>query len=353
MFAALDILNSNIASNLMLDQIVLSDRREIFIWALVIIAFILTIAAIFNPKIYLRVSQKITLVMTAILGLFLRAMAKKDKKDNDGESTLDETIETAGYAYDWKQDIFYSILNPWQRDMGYCRLYDEAAAPMGMIIDCEPIYFEYDNKRWLIEFWKGQYDMTTGCEIGIYVTDGPDLNIPGIFNGTFYRSVSDKELISMAYIVKKNNKRLFRREDKHWWLTGFKLGEFSEPSELTMYLTLTLKDEIMRDAFVEGLKKAGYVDDEIFIMWNTVGLVFDKPHTPQPLTRTEKTDWLIQKKNQLLCEKYHEITGPYNTFPEKIKALQEQAPDLYESFLHVGKTNGLFETFEKIKEYLT
>lgn len=30
--------------------------------------------------------------------------------------------------------------------MGYCYLYDEACAPFGMIIDFEPIHFEYDDK---------------------------------------------------------------------------------------------------------------------------------------------------------------------------------------------------------------
>ena len=39
---------------------------------------------------------------------------------------------------------------------------------MGMIIDCEPVRFYYGGKKWLIELWKGQYGMTTGCEIGVY-----------------------------------------------------------------------------------------------------------------------------------------------------------------------------------------
>ena len=90
------------------------------------------------------------------------------KKTEMEDEYLEEIIHNLGYGYDKWQDIFYSKLNGWQRDMGYCRLYDEVAAPMSMIIDCEPIYFEYDNKKWLIEFWKGQYGMTTGCEVGVY-----------------------------------------------------------------------------------------------------------------------------------------------------------------------------------------
>jgi len=60
--------------------------------------------------------------------------------EGTGNDELDKAIEIAGYSYDPKQDIFYSTMDPWQRDIGYCRLYDELAAPLGMIIDCEPIY---------------------------------------------------------------------------------------------------------------------------------------------------------------------------------------------------------------------
>jgi hypothetical protein len=30
-----------------------------------------------------------------------------------------------------------------------------------MIIDCEPNHFEYRGKKWMLSFWKGQYDMVT------------------------------------------------------------------------------------------------------------------------------------------------------------------------------------------------
>ena len=40
-----------------------------------------------------------------------------------------------------------------------------------MVTQFEPIYFDYDGKTWLIEFWKGQYGINTGAEIGIYHTD--------------------------------------------------------------------------------------------------------------------------------------------------------------------------------------
>lgn len=266
---------------------------------------------------------------------------------------LFEEIEAAGYSYDPKQDIFYSNMHSWQRNMGYCRLYDEAIAPLGMIVDCEPINFVYGGKKWLIELWKGQYVMTTGGEIGVYTTDRPDLNIPGFFSGTFYHCASNTDMLSMSYTLVKNNEVLFKRKDKHWWLTGFKLGEFSEPSELTMYLTIVLKNEIMRNAFVRGLKKAGYIENEIFIDGNAVGLVFDKAHSPKPITRITETDRLTQRKNKLLCDKYQKITRAYVNFPDKMNAIREQSPEIYDAILNIGKNKKVFEIYRKIKNYLS
>lgn len=267
-------------------------------------------------------------------------------------STLAEEIESAGYKYDYKQDIFYSTMNAWQRKFGYCRLYDEASAPTGMVIDCEPIYFEYNNKRWMIGLWKGQYDMTTGGEIGIYNTDGPDLNIPGVFNGTFYYCAGDREMLSMSFTLKKNGETLFKRKGRHWWLTGFKLGEFSEPSQLSMDISIKLKDKTMLNEFVNGLKAAGYQDYDIAINKRTVSLIFDKPKNPQPITRTVATDWIIQRKNEELCALYTDIISSEQGMEDKLNAVKEQSIEAYEKMKNIGRTKPLFDEYEKVKDYL-
>ncbi len=309
------------------------EGSNLYFWIPIIVVSVLAVAVIFYRP----------------AARWLANVRGRNSMDDD---TLYEAIDNAGYTYDPDQDIFYSKMDPWQRKMGYCRLYDEASAPFSMIIDCEPIYFEYGGKRWLIEFWKGQYGMTSGGEIGVYTTEEPDLNIPGFFNGTFYKCASNAELLYMSYSLVKDDKILFTRKDKHWWLTGFKLGEFSEPSELTMYLTIGLKDIAMRNAFVGGLKRAGYSDSEILIDRNIVGLVFGETHTSQPFTRISETDWLTQRKNKLLCDKYQEITGPYDNFTDKMNAIREQAPEIYDAILNMGKNKLLFEVYETIKNYL-
>lgn len=281
------------------------------------------------------------------------------RRNNSGNETneidadeLNEVIEIAGFCYDPLKDIFYSNMYPWQRKYGYCQLYDDAAAPFGMIVDCEPITFDYNEKKWLIEFWKGQYDLTTGGEIGVYTTENPEIDIPEVFLGNFYQCAEDKDRLDMSFVLKKKGKVVFTRSDKHWWLTGFKLGEFSQPSELTMKIRIVLKDKPMCNAFVKALKEAGYLDREIDVNGNTVRLEFNNPRTPQPITRTAETDFLIQKKNKLLCDKYIEITGPYDNFLDKINALRQQEPELFDVVINIGKSNLLFEKYKEIKDYI-
>lgn len=304
-----------------------------------LISIVLFIASV-NPQLLMFIGQKIYELFTG------------RQSESTGDKQVDKAIYKAGYAYDPEQDIYYSTLNPWQRKFGYCRLYDEAMPALSMIVDCEPIYFKYNNKRWMIEMWKGQYGLCTGCEVGVYNAVGPNLDIPGFFRGTFYKSVKNADMLDISVTLRKNGVTLFTRQDKHWWLTGFVLGEFSNPSDLAADIQITLKDEEMRDAFLNGLNNAGYSRNEITVNGTTISLVYDVPRTNQPFSRTKVTDALIQAHNKNMCEQYQEITAPFKTSAEKIIAIQNEAPELYEYAVNMGKTRKVFEAFEIIKTYL-
>jgi len=307
----------------------------------------------------------IGLILLLIFYIVFRIRKKKKRKGNvitpvsdvlgnipERVQQLNEEIKPLGFAYDPEQDIFYSILNPWQRKFGYCRLYDEACAPLSMIIDCEPITFEYNGRKWLIEFWKGQYGMNTGAEVGIYYTRLPNLNVPGLFSGNFYFCPKDDECINMSFILRKNGNLLFSRKGYHWWLTGFKLGEYSKPSELSMEIILELYDRKMAIAFVEALKREGYSEDEYKLHANKVWVMYDKPHTKQPLTRTVFTDFIMQRNNESLCNTYNYLTRSYTDTLDKLAVLRNENRYMYNRVLSLGKPREVFEVFNKIKDYL-
>lgn len=312
------------------------------------------VGALLVPIIYEHVSSWLSYTLAS------RRYYKAEKKMRDGEkrdsddggSTIDELIGTAGYAYSPKKDIFFSTMNAWQRSMGYCQLYDEAAAPLGMIIDCEPVRFSYGGKRWLIEFWKGQYGMTSGCEVGVYSSTWPDLRIPGIFDGTFYTCTDNNDRLYMAFILYKNGEVMMSRKDKHWWLTGFKLGEFSHPSELSMDVYITFKNRGMRDAFLTSLQKLGYTEEEFEVRKTTVALHYDKPKNRQPFTRSVATDKLMLDRLKVNCDIYQALTKDYKNIKQKLTAVQSGSPELFAEIFKIGKTAAVFSVFEKLKGFL-
>ena len=255
------------------------------------------------------------------------------------EELLDDDFDLAGFAYDEEQDIFYSELNAWQREYGYCKLYDELATTFGMVLDSEPIRFEYAGKLWLIEFWKGQYGITTGCEVGIY---NADMSAEEPFNNTFYNSVSDKELLPISLNLEKKNFSLFTRSQRHWWLTGFKLGEFSRPSKLTMYITITLKDIEMCKAFVKQLQTLGYSANQFAVEGTTVKVIFRKPYNKQPFIKIFLIGWIVQRRNKRLCKIYRKLTKDYINTSDKLKIVHDRKPKVYRKIMNMGKSKDIF-----------
>ena len=99
----------------------------------------------------------------------------------------------------------------------------------------------------------------------------------------------------MSFAFYKNGNLLFTRSAKHWWLTGFKLGEFSYPYELSMDIIIELYDREMALAFVNGLKKVGYTEARYAIEDRRVYVRFNEPLSKQPYTRTSLATFLVKE----------------------------------------------------------
>jgi len=62
-------------------------------------------------------------------------------------------------------------INAPQKLFGYHTFYDFAATFINMVFDYETVYFDYRGRTWLIELWKGQYSINSGCKLGVYYAD--------------------------------------------------------------------------------------------------------------------------------------------------------------------------------------
>lgn len=299
------------------------------------------------------------IIIILILLLYRWIIQRKEAIDNVLQRTdeekikdINDALELYGFIYDKNNDIICSNMYPWQREVGYCKLYDDTAPFINMIIDSEPIYFEYDNRRWLIEIWKGQYGMTTGGEIGIYVSEMDDIDIPGIFSGTFFKAVSDEERLNMSFNLKMNGKSLFQRQDYHWWLTGFDVGLFSSPNNLSMEVMLSFQNSNMKNAFLNGLKRIGYKEDEIEIINNRIYFNFDKPKSTQSYSRYKLITPFIQFMNKIYCEIYNLITKDFVRTIDKIDFLRLYYPNLFKLIAGKNRMKKLQKYYKSISSYI-
>lgn len=179
-------------------------------------------------------------------------MSLKEIQDSlfaaEDAGTAGKILTFAGFEYDQKQGIYYSHQNPLQRKFGFHPLYDSAAPFTGMIYYTRRVFFQYDDRDWMVQVWKGQYGITVGAEIGIY-------NKPIDSDSNFYDCAGDEDLIEMSMIVYKGKDMYFTRgPEKHWWLTGFKLLDATNISEISVQVTMKLEDKAMANAMEKGLK---------------------------------------------------------------------------------------------------
>lgn len=247
---------------------------------------------------------------------------------------LNELIEPFGYTYLPSQDLFSSQLDSWQRSFGYGSLYDNAAYRFGMIFDSLPVYFDYNHKTWLIEFWKGQYGINTGAEAGIYYADR--ILDKKDYDTTIFQSVSNPDMPVFSFQLFRNETLIAELSAQHWWLTAFSLGLFSEPEDLSLKIGVTLRNRNMRNAFVEGLIRAGYHQNEIRISCNTVIFCFTKSlSAANRLTRLRIR--LAQWKNHFWCHVYLQITKPFCRSLDRILYLYYFLPFCFRRILHIRK----------------
>ncbi len=185
---------------------------------------------------------------------------KVDEGNTDEYISQMEKDGIFGYLYSPEGRYFYTAADPWQRVVGYNAIFDTLAPITFINFDTERVYFTYDSKDWLVQFWKGQYGLIFyGAEIGVYnkLSTNPIAH---------YACAEDDERIkmSMTFYQRKNifNEnsewvaKFTRPYGDYWWCTGFLPGNvFGNYQNLRIDARITLYDYDMLLAFLEGLDK--------------------------------------------------------------------------------------------------
>jgi hypothetical protein len=244
------------------------------------------------------------------------------------QTNVAQKVYDLGFEYRAAQDIIVSRCAAWQRNVGFMWAYDVMAPKLLMIIDCEPLYFTWRGKDWLIELWKGQYGLETGAEIGVYWADANPMPVrrvteafrswfPGIAEVAdrgdetveMFRCASAAEQLVMSFTLSNADGVLFTREsESHWWLTGFRWGVFTkEPADLSMNATITFPSDGMCDAFKKVLPYAYYTSNK----GKTVEFTFDKPTVAQPKSRAQQ-EADVQQTNAVLVDQYLDLKAKRN-----------------------------------------
>lgn len=166
-----------------------------------------------------------------------------------------------GYYMDFNQNMIYTGIDVWQREMGFNIFYDIFCylTPFFFHYTTQRIKFDYDSREWMIQVWKGRYAIANGGEVGIYTRDAS-------VDGTFYDCAADEDMLVMSIDVYHGDKLLFSREPTlHWWVTGFVLSDTAYlPHSLTLVSTITMKDAEMLEAVTASLdKKLGLIRYEV------------------------------------------------------------------------------------------
>lgn len=176
------------------------------------------------------------------------------------ETILDNLAEPFGYAYEPTQDIFTTTKKAPQKFFGYTSAYDHTAPFFKMVFDYETIYFNYNNKTWLIEMWKGQYGINSGCELGVYYAD--EIVPPEKYSSTLFKGAQDNDNLLISLKLNKHTcpteecvKKLGQIRERHWWPTIFKMGVFSKPEELFVNTSIRFKDYAMLRSFMKNFTK--------------------------------------------------------------------------------------------------
>ena len=147
---------------------------------------------------------------------------------------------------DFKQFVVWWKPDSFQSNLGYCDSYDDMASVLHMDIDNRTFDFNYGEKDYRLELWKGNYVVEAGIaggEVGFYCKTG---------NTSFYTSGDISTYLNIKLVIKTPMGRFVCDTSYTWWKTGFQIGNTALPYEIKLYAEVQFKDKGMAEAFKQS-----------------------------------------------------------------------------------------------------
>lgn len=260
----------------------------------------------------------------------IRGMCKEEKC-----SLVEELAEPFGYAFHCCCGFFSSTVDAWQKAAGYTWFYDYMAPRFQMVFDSMPVYFNYRGRTWLIEFWKGQYGVNTGAEIGVYHADR--LLSESEYRTAHFEAAGEDEMLCCSLQLYAPNGVCVKLSQRHWWLTAFIPGVFSRPCELCLKASICFPNREMLEAFNQGLRRRDYPAELIGGQNLCLSLTFHriKPQRYNLLTRFWRR--LSQCLNRASCRLFIWITRPFTCVEDRILFLYYYLPRCFRRLMRLRR----------------
>lgn len=221
------------------------------------------------------------------------------------ENLLNSLLGPLGFYYESRWDVISSRTDAWQKAFGYLDAYNRAAPYLSMVFDSYPIYFDYEGRTWLVQIWKGQYGICTGCEIGLYYADG--LVKKSDYKKTLFHAAGESDWLDMSVTLWKDGKRITSLDKRHWWLTVFDPGNFSRPQELSMDVSVHFQNYEFGRKLCEALIEGGIKETDIF--WSCRSIFFHVPEGSRHFTLWQRfVRSVMQFKNRVYCRLFRFLT---------------------------------------------
>lgn len=283
----------------------------------------------------------ILLLLALLSMLFCRFRRRKiirrirDMEKCEKCSLLEELAQPFGYAYHCCCGFFSSTLDAWQKSAGYTWIYDFMAPRFQMVLDSLPVYFNYRGRTWLIEFWKGQYGINAGAEIGIYHADR--LLSETEYRTAHFQAAGEAEMLNCTMQLSLENGACVKISERHWWLTAFLPGVFARPSSLCLKATVCFGSREMLEAFYRGLCRAGFAAEGITVQNLCLCFTFHRPVQEHYGLLTRLRRRLSQCLNRMNCRLFLWVTRPFTCTEDRILFLYYYIPFCFRRLMRLRR----------------